>query len=285
MEFDGTASMLAWYIAIELQRLRSESGHTMAQVAERLGCSTSHINHIEKGRDLPKQPEIEVLLEFYGLGERIPSFLELLKAARRGDDWFTGFAGASPEWFDLFLGLEAAAEQLESWDPGVIPGRFQIPEYTEHVIRRLRPDLTDAEVQRRIALRQARQELLTRPNAPTVWAIIDESVLHRGIPAPAMRRQLLHLDQIAEQPKVQLRVWKMSSGPAPGLHGPFVMMSLPHLPGLPAVVYTDGPIRGTYHKEPGEVLVYRNILTQLHADAAHPEESRAIIRRRAEELA
>jgi transcriptional regulator with XRE-family HTH domain len=281
---DDSASMLAWYIATELERMRAERGLTMAAVAQRLRCSTSHVNHLEKGRNLPKAPELEVLLDFYDKGERIPSFLELLDAAENGEDWFTPFKGDAPEWFDLFLGLESAAAQLESWDSHLIPGLFQLPEYTEHIIRVRQPDLDDAEIARRIELRQARQKILTRPHPPTVWAVLDESVLHRSIAAPAMAKQLWHMDKMAELPNVRILMWPLSLGPGPGLHGSFVMLSLPHLIGLPAVAYTDGAIRGSYYKNPADVLKYRNILTHLHNKALHPEESRARIRHRAEEL-
>lgn len=275
------ASMLAWYIAVELERLRTDADLPMSAIAKRLGCSVAHVNHLEKGRNLPKGIEIEALLDFYGLGERLPSFLELLEAAKSGQDWFEPFEGARPKWFDLFLGLENAASMIESWDAMALPGLFQLPPYHEHVIRAFRPDLDAAEIQRRIALRQARQRILTRPNAPTITAVIDESVLYK--PVKGMHEQLVHLDTMAGLPNVTIQIFPMSLGPGIGQHGSFVMLSLPHLDGLPAVAYVDGVEEGTYHRKTDAVRKYRNILTLLHDGALHPEESRDRIRQRAEE--
>lgn len=279
-------TVLRWYIALELGRLRQRAGLTYKQVSERLGCSLSHIGHLETGRNLPAQAELEVLLDFYQVGERIPSFVELRNAARGAKDWWEPFKGAAPAWFDLFLGLEGAATQIESYDSAVVPGLFQTPAYTEAVIRAGRPELADEEVARRVELRQARQEVLTRkPEPPTVWSILDESVLYGTAGKPAMmREQLEHLVKLTELPNVTILVLPMSTRPHAGSNGTFIILSFPDLMSAPAVVYTDGIVQGSYHQNSADVLAYRNALTRLHNLAGSPEESQERIRRRAEEL-
>lgn len=279
-------TVLRWYIALELGRLRQRAGLTYKQVSERLGCSLSHIGHLETGRNLPAQAELEVLLDFYQVGERIPSFVELRNAARGAKDWWEPFKGAAPAWFDLFLGLEGAATQIESYDSAVVPGLFQTSAYTEAVIRAGRPELADEEVARRVELRQARQEVLTRePEPPTVWSILDESVLHSTAGKPAvMREQLEHLVKLSGLPNVTILMLPMSTRPHAGSNGHFKMLSFPDLMSAPAVVYTDGLLQGSYYQNPADVLTYRNALTRLHRLADNPEESRARIHRRAEEL-
>lgn len=279
-------TVLRWYIALELGRLRQGAGLTLKEVSKRLGCSLSHVGHLETGRNLPAQAELEVLLDFYQVGERIPSFVELRSAARGAKDWWEPFKGAAPGWFDLFLGLESAAAQIESYDAQVIPGLFQTPAYAEAVVRAGRPELADEEVARRVELRQARQEVLTRkPEPPTVWSILDESVLHGTAGEPAvMRDQLEHLVKLTELPNVTILVLPMSTRPHGGSNGTFIILSFPDLMSAPAIVYTDGIVQGSYYQDPADVLAHRNALTRLHNLADNPEESRARIRRRAEEL-
>jgi transcriptional regulator with XRE-family HTH domain len=279
-------TVLRWYIALELGRLRQRAGLTYKQVSERLGCSLSHVGHLETGRNLPNQSELEVLLDFYQVGERIPSFVELRNAARGAKDWWEPFKGAAPAWFDLFLGLEGAAAQIESYDAQVVPGLLQTARYTAAVIRAEEPELAQHEIARRVDLRQARQEVLTRePEPPTVWSILDESVLYGTADEPeVMREQLEHLVKLSELPNVTILVLPMSARPHAGSNGTFIILSFPDLMTAPAVVYTDGLLRGSYYQTPADVLAYRNALTRLHNLADNPEESRARIRRRAEEL-
>ena len=279
-------TVLRWYVALELGRLRQSAGFTMKQVAERLGRSHGHVAHLETGRNLPARTELEALLDFYGVGERIPSFVELLSSARGGKDWWLPFEGAAPAWLDLFLGLESAASQIESYDAQVVPGLFQTPAYTEAVIRAGDPELPEVELARRIELRLARQEVLTRePEPPSVWSILDESVLHSSAGKPAvMRAQLEHLAKLSELPNVTILMLPISTRPHAGMDGTFKILSFPHLAGAPAVGYTDGRVRGSYYEDPAAVLSYRNALTRLHNLAVSPEESRTMIRNRAKEL-
>jgi transcriptional regulator with XRE-family HTH domain len=283
----ASPTVLRWYIALELGRLRNEAKLTGGQAAARLGCSHGHISHLESGRTLPKQAELEVLLDFYGVAERIQPFVALLTAARTGKDWWTPFAGTAPSWFDLYLGLESAASQIETYDAMIVPGLFQTPGYTNAVIRAVETDLPKAELDRRIELRLARQEILTRdsPEPPMVWSILDEAVLHGTATDPAiMREQLEHLLALAARPNITILVLPLATRPHAGMDGTFAILSFPDLTGTPAVAYTDGRIRGSYYENAADVLRYRNILTRLHNAACHPEESQARIRRRLEEL-
>ena len=282
----SSPTVLRWYVASELARLRAGAGLTLKQVGERLGCSTSHVGHLETGRSLPAQPELEVLLEFYGVGERIPAFAELLTAARRTKDWWLPFSGAAPAWFDLFLGLESAATQIESYDAQVIPGLFQTPDYMNAVIRAGAPELPESEINRRIELRLARQDQLSRQDEPpAIWSILDESVLHGTTEKPQlMRTQLEHLLKRAELPHVTILALPLSVRPHAGMDGTFKILSFPQLAGAPAVAYTDGRIQGSYYDRPDAVLHYRNALTRLHNLALSPEQSRAMIEYRLRDL-
>ena len=48
----------------------------------------------------------------------------------------------------------------------IVPGLFQTPAYAKAVIQAGQPEVADAEVARRIELRMARQDVLTRQPGP-----------------------------------------------------------------------------------------------------------------------
>lgn len=281
----SSPTALKWWIALELTKLRERAGLTRQQVADHLQCALSTVRHVEIGRNLPRPLELREMLRLYGMPERVELFNELLTAAKKGRDWFEAFVGAAPSWFDLFLGMESSAAQIESYDALVVPGLFQTAAYAEAVIRAGNPELSDSEVSRRIELRLARQDVLTRePEPPMVWSVLDESTLYRSIgDTAAMREQLLHLIQLAEHPTITIQVLPMERGPHVGLNGTFTLLELP-LTSNPTIAYTDGMIAGAYYEQPDQLRKYRNALTRLQITAAKPAESAAIITQRAQEL-
>ncbi|MGH3854503.1 MAG: helix-turn-helix domain-containing protein [Pseudonocardiaceae bacterium] len=282
----SSPTVLKWWIALELTQLRERAGLSRQQVADRVGCVVSAVRHVETGRNLPRPLELREMLTLYGVPERAERFAELVSAAKKGRDWFEVFAGAAQPSFALFLGLESSAAQMESYDAMVVPGSFQTAAYAEAVIRADDPEVSDTEVSRRIELRLARQDVLTRqPQPPTVWSVLDESVLYRTAGSPtAMREQLTHLVNLAQLPTLTIQVLPMAAGPHAGINGTFIMFEFPDLAGSPTVVYTDGMIQACYYEQPEHLRQYRNALTHLRVAAAKPAESVAMIAQRAQEL-
>lgn len=58
--------------------------------------SRTAIGHPETARNLPSAPVLEVLLGFYEVPERLPFFLDLIDAARKGRNWWDRLAGTVP---------------------------------------------------------------------------------------------------------------------------------------------------------------------------------------------
>lgn len=281
----NSPTVLKRWIAYELRQLRERSGVERQAAAARIGRNISHIGHIETGRNLPAPTEVEVLLDLYGVPERSEFFRELVRRAKKGTDWWLGFSDAVRDWFSLYLGLESSAVQLESYNSIVVPGLFQTSAYAEAIIRGWEPELSDAEVAKRVELRLARQHVLDRdPDPLRVWAVLDESVLRRAAGGPAvLRDQLEHLVKLAKRPNIDLQVLPANAGAHTGTDGTFVLMTFPpELPG--SAVYVQTLITGIYYEDAAEVLRYRNALTRLRVQAVTPEESSAVIVRIAEEL-
>ncbi|MGH3830541.1 MAG: helix-turn-helix domain-containing protein [Pseudonocardiaceae bacterium] len=287
MVASSSPTVLKRYVALELRRLREAAGFKREQVAARLHCDVSHISHLEIMRNLPKAAELEVLLGFYGVAERTAPFQELVDAARKGRDWWLPFKGAAPEWFNLYLAMESSASQIDSYDSMIVPGLFQTPTYAKAVIRAGEPELADAEFARRIELRMARQDVLIRqPNPPTVWRVLDESVLYRPAGEPQiLLKQLEHLVKLLDLPALTVQVLPLEAGVHAGNEGTFTILTFPpELVGDPGIAYVESRIGGTYYEDPAEIMTYRNTLRRIQVHARTPEETRALLVRRIEEL-
>ena len=192
------------WIMFALKRAREQAGKSRQDVVDHLDCTAGHVSHLETGRNLPSAAECEKLLVFYGLGDRWSFFRELFKAAKKGRDWWKApaFSGAEPEWFDLYLGLEAWARVVASYDALVVPGLFQTPEYAQAIITAANPGPSEPEAKRRVDLRMERQKVLDRaPEALQVWSVLDEAALRRPVgDAEVMRAQLHHLMHLPSGP-------------------------------------------------------------------------------------
>jgi hypothetical protein len=56
-----------------------------------------------------------------------------------------------------------------------VPGLFQTEDYAQAVTRLGHHSAPADEIERRVALRVKRQDLLTRPEPPRIWAVMDET--------------------------------------------------------------------------------------------------------------
>src|SRR6266540_5359686 len=197
-------------LASELRRLREASQLTIDEVGEKLECSASKISRIETGHVGVTPRDVRDMLELYAIDEdQREALVQLAREARKKGWWHAYnevFTGA-------FVGLEAEASSLHTFQALLVPGLLQTDDYMRAVIKAIRPDNGDDEVRKRVAGRLTRQKMLTDTQPPEYWAILDEAVLHRTVGGPAiMREQLLRLIEVSDLPHVTLQVVPFSAG-------------------------------------------------------------------------
>jgi transcriptional regulator with XRE-family HTH domain len=283
----NSPTVLKRWIAYELRKLRERNDMSREDAAKAIRGSVPNIGHIENGRSLPGPLELEKLLELYGVPDRFEFWLELRNRAKKGKDWWIGLSDSVPDYFNLFLGLESCAIQIESWDAHVVPGLFQTPDYARAVIRGGEPQRPDHEVDQQVELRMGRQhEVLEDGDSPMVWRVIAEPALRWLVGGnETMRAQLTRLIELAERPNVDIQVLPFSAGAHTGVDGTFDILTFPsELENDPGVVYVDTRVKGYYYEDPEQIMRYRNALARLRVGAIKPADSPAFIRRIGKEL-
>jgi hypothetical protein len=139
-------------------------------------------------------------------------------------------------------------------------------------------------VERRVEVRMARQEILSREDRPRLWAVIDEAVIHRVVGgASVMRGQLRHLAEAAEQGKTTIQVVPYRAGAHAGTTGPFVILDYAEATD-PDVVYVETLAGDIYLEERSDVNRYTLAFDRLVAAALHPDEFVQLIGRLASTL-
>jgi transcriptional regulator with XRE-family HTH domain len=270
----------------ELRRLRDEHGLTIEQVQERSGgdIKSPSISRWESGERTVRPTDLRLLLDIYGVdGERREALLTLARQAKeRG--WWQSYGSAIPQWFQVYVGLEAEASSVRVYEAELVHGLLQTPGYYRAFLRAAPAAAVDAEADRKIEVRLARQERLTEQDPPEYWTVLNEAVIRRVVGgAEVMREQLGHIADMAALPHVNVQVLPFSAGEHPAMDGSFEILGFPE-PADPDVVYLENQAGSLYLEEQPEIDRYARMFSHLMAKALDPEESRRMIARIAGDL-
>jgi transcriptional regulator with XRE-family HTH domain len=274
-------------LAAELRRLRERAGLTGEEVAERLGWSNSKVSRIELHRIGVKQADLRSLLDVYGVSQQRRD--ELLALARESaqKSWLQRITAGLPADDAEYLHAEAEARSVWDWEPQVVAGHLQTPDYARavmagpHSVFGLPPG--DAEL--RVEARLARQQALTRDPPLELSVVMDESVLRRRFGSDkVMRQQLNRLIEASELPNVDLRILPLA-GSQPVVTGAFLYFSFSqvHKVSLHDIVTVEYLTGNHYIEDEQETYEFRRSFERLTAEAFDPANSREVIAKIARE--
>jgi transcriptional regulator with XRE-family HTH domain len=266
-------------LGIQLRRLREASQVTTVEAAEAIRATPSKISRMERGRTTAKQRDVADLISLYGVTDPAERE-ELLELVRQASvpGWWQQYGDILPRWFESYIGLERAASVIRSYEVQFVQGLLQTEDYARAVVLISNAHASAEEIDRRVSLRMIRQELLTQPGAPEMWAVLDEAALRRSPGGPkVMRAQLEHLLRVSELRNVTLQIVRFDAGPHAAAGGPFSILRFPE-PDLPDVVYLEQLNSAVYLDQPEDVSNYQTIMDQLCVQAETGTASRNMIR-------
>lgn len=271
-------------LAAELRRLRKQSGLTAEAVAEKLELDPSWVSRVESGRRGIHPIKLRALLDIYGITDPAvrEELLDLCRQARRRGWWHT-YGDVIPDWFQVFVGLEAEASELCSYDSELVPGLLQTDDYYRAFLQ-TGPSASRAdEIDRKIDFRRARQERIAESGSLRLWSIMNEAVIRRVVGSrETMCGQLRHLLEMSQRPNITLQILPFESGPHPAMDGSFVIVGFPESAD-PDVVYLENQVSSLYLEDPASVDRYNAVYNHLRAKALDPDQTRRLIAQVAEE--
>lgn len=276
----GSPTLRRRQLGQELRRLREAAGTTIDQVAERLNCSASKISRIETGQSGVSSREVRDILAAYEVeGELAEWLVEMAREAKQRGWWqLYGTVLTS-----AYVGLEAAAAELRSFEPLVIPGLLQTEEYARAMVLAGWPDMSTEEVEQRIRVRMKRQSLLFQDDPLQLSIILDEAALRRPVGGiDAMRRQLDKLVNAAGLPHVTLQVLPLSAGAHGGMDGAFTILLFEEQANQNLVFAANGA-GGLFLEKDDEIERYASIFAGLQRGALSPTRSIEMIATMAKE--
>ncbi|MGW2326565.1 helix-turn-helix domain-containing protein [Streptomyces sp. NPDC001700] len=260
----------------ELRRLRQEKGMTAEEVAEELMVSQSKISRLENGRRSISQRDVRDLCRTYKVEDKalIDSLMQMAKESRQ-QGWWNAF-GDVP--YSVYIGFETDAASLRVYEPQVMPGLLQTPDYAEAVISGALPEVAPDQIGQRVQVRLRRQERITDPLAPLrLWAVVDEAAMRRVVGNhKIMSDQLEYLVRMSHEPHVTVQALPFGMGSHPGMSGQFTILEFSDESDT-SVVYLEGVTSDLYLEKLTDVQSYSMMYEHLRAQALNVDQSRQFI--------
>ncbi|MET7939704.1 helix-turn-helix transcriptional regulator [Streptomyces sp. NPDC005302] len=265
----------------ELRRAREESKLKIEEAAARLSWTPSKVSRIEKGILGVKPADLDALMDTVGVLD-VAKREVLHSIARHGRQrgwWQTYRDIISPAYADL-ISLEDGAKSMRTYETTLIPGLLQTASYARATIDAIRMDSQPEDADALVAVRQARQSVLSRREPLELWAVIHEAALHPRVTTnpEMMREQLQSLLDRQRLPHVSIQVLPLDAPPHVGMSGAFAVLGFPETADLD-VVLVESLTSALYVEDTAEVRRYGGAFERLRAAALPFDKSADLIAR------
>jgi hypothetical protein len=190
---------------------------TLADLAATVPCDASTVSRVEAGILSPTERFAVACDEAFP--HMAGWFMRFYRGSHR-------WAGPHPPWFRDWVEIEERATEICWWEPLLVPGLLQTPEYARAVLSSWRRDNGD-DIDGKVTARIERQAILDRDNPPELRALLDESVLRRCVGgAGIMAGQLDHLAVMGRRPNITIQVVPEAARAYAGLSGAFAVATM-----------------------------------------------------------
>lgn len=275
-------------LGILLRELRSNTDMTTVAAGQLIGASNASVSRIENGKQAIKPEDVTVLLEAYGASDvdsaealRLASVPKPRGRRRRS----ASYRDAAPNWFTRFLVMESEASDISIYENESITGLLQTDAYARALLQAGAPLVGKPELDKKVQLRMARQQVLTRqsPDPVQLDVVLHEATLHRVIgDDETMAGQLNHLLDASDLPNVAVRVLPFRPKSTPNHDESFVASTrfmLLRLPDRGTMLYMDDFAGATYPEDIAVIQKYAAAYQRLRMVAEEPAPSRERIAR------
>lgn len=257
-------------LAKELVKLRNERGLTAQQVSKQVEVAQSSISRAEQAVVTIGVPMLKAILDVYEVeGEQRDAILQLCRSIGQEAFWHS-YHDVLPDWFTLYVDLEAEANELMCYDAAAINGLVQTRDYAAATFGSYHPDDDPAEISRKVDMRLERQRRIESGDLRLVL-VIEESIFERPVGSGlVMHDQIQHLRKVADLRNVTVQV--MPKAAPVSVTGSFTILDFPD-PIDPSVVYLEHEAGGLYLEEPEQLRIYARVFSGLRAQALSPTDS------------
>jgi len=284
MPVGGKPTVRSRRVGAELRRLRDAAGVTTAQAADLLNCSPAKISRIENGIVSARVGDLRLLLDRYGdQDQEHRAYLERLARESNKRGWWQDYGDTIPPYYADFIGLETDANYIKTWEPTIVPGLLQTPEYARAVMLANPAMISPAKLENYISIRRERQARLEQGTDVRLDAVIWEVALVTTVGSDEVQRgQLGRLLELIDRPNISVQVLPLEAGDKANMSGSFVMFSFGSERSV-STVFVETLTSSQYLERDEELRGYTLVFDALRSAALSPAASAARIRQRLEQ--
>jgi transcriptional regulator with XRE-family HTH domain len=258
-----------WGVAViatvgrQLKLRREASGMRAADFAKSVGYSEDMVYKIESGKRIPRPEYLDKADRVLDAGGLLAAMKEDVEKVRY------------PKKVRALAEVEAKAVEIGVYVCNSINGLLQTPDHARVAFESRQPPYSQAEVERLVAARMARQSIFERDPAPALSFVLEEALVRRPLGGTIVwRRQLERLLQIGNLRNVSLQVMPMHSEVHPGLDGRIEVLKFAD---GTATGRSDGAFNGRLVSDLRQVRILELRYGTIRAQALPPRESLAFI--------
>jgi transcriptional regulator with XRE-family HTH domain len=205
-----------------LRELREAAGVKVADAAHVLDCSQPKLSRIETGTNAIGKQDLRGLLEYYSALDRLDVLEDLRREAGQRGWWMTT---GLPDWLKVYLSAESEATSVDCFMLELVHGLLQTEAYARAAYER--HGASPGEADHGVTARLRRQVRLGEPDF-SLRAILSEGVLCRTLHMGDLGlEQLRHLRELAQLPRVELRILPWASGGHRSMASCFTLLHYP----------------------------------------------------------
>jgi transcriptional regulator with XRE-family HTH domain len=260
-----------WRLGKQLRELREAAGKSQDDAAAYLGLRRPTISRIENGRHAILPRNVRFLCQLYEIGS--PLVDTLVRQAEESNErgWWHAHSDTMPDWFATWVGFEADAKEIRAYEPELVPGLLQVPDYVRAMFAAY--GARQDEIEKNVEFRMARQRRFAeRP--PTYRVVLNEAVVRR--PVGDMAAQIRRLIELADWETVTLQVLPFATGPHVGMNGPFSLLTLPDETS-PNFVYLEHDNGAIYLERPADLTHFTSKFEDLSAQALSRSDTKEML--------
>jgi DNA-binding XRE family transcriptional regulator len=263
VSLDPFANPLAFFAA-EMKRVRATLGMTQEQLAEAAGYAPATVAAIETCRLLPSEGFAQHIDKTLGADSHFERLQKLVQQT------------SVLPWFRDRIEVERKSAEIWEYEPYVVPGLLQTEDYTRVVAEATIPQLSDDDIERAVALRMTRQEVLEPEDGAQLWFIIEESAVYRMVGSPEiMHAQHEHLLSATKRPNVTIQIIPSREGPTCAFGRAFTLLISRQ---NSSVIYYEDVGSARYVRDRHEVNRLMLVFNHLRASALDHNRSGKLIK-------
>ncbi|MFI8996439.1 helix-turn-helix domain-containing protein [Streptomyces sp. NPDC053542] len=251
-------------VGAQLALFRRLSGLTQRELSDRLNVGEETIASIEQGRR-PLKPDLADRIDLE-LGTRgvLAVAVEYMPEIEK-----------FPVWAAEYMDHEREAISLSWYEILVVPGLLQTPRYAQAVFRSRVPVLSEDEIEKQVAARIERQDILKRKQPPVTSFVISEAMLRDRLGGDSVyAEQLQHLRNCADLPGLSLQIMPFGVDAHAALDGPFILLETPDHEHL---AYAETQRGSQFVSHPDEVSILTMKYAMLRTQALNPRDSKGLL--------